>query len=104
MATDFARRRRVGRTYNGLLKALERQAESVLPDLKAGLRRQAQGRLSRIRKIGNWLLLAVDGSKEDLPRTKDQEKVFGIADNGVVPQALVTDHTFMAGCRNTLRR
>jgi len=37
-----------------------------------------------------WLLLAVDGSKEDLPRTKDQEKVFGIADNGAVPQALMT--------------
>ena len=34
-----------------------------------------------------WVLLAVDGSKEDLPRTRDHEKVFGIADNGVFPQA-----------------
>jgi hypothetical protein len=90
LATDFARRRRVGRTYNGLVKALERQAGSVLPVLKEDLRRQAQGRLSRLHKTMKWLLLAVDGSKEDLPRTKDQEKVFGIADNGAFPQALLT--------------
>ena len=90
MATDFVRRRRVGRTYNGLVKALERQAGTVLPVLKADLQRQAQTRLSRLSRESKWLLLAVDGSKGDLPRTKDQEKVFGIADNGVYPQALMT--------------
>jgi hypothetical protein len=90
LAGDFVRSRRVGRTYNGLVKALERQSGSVLPVLKRDLRRQAKERLSRLRKTMKWLLLAVDGSKEDLPRTKDQEKVFGIADNGMVPQALMT--------------
>lgn len=90
MGRDFTHRKRVGRTYNGLVKALERQARSVLPVLKGDLRRQAQERLSRLRKTKKWLLLAVDGSKEDLPRTNDQEKVFGIADNGLVPQALMT--------------
>ena len=90
MAMDFARRRRVGGTYNGLVKALERQAGSVLPAVKADLRRQGQERLDRLVGAANWLLLAVDGSKEDLPRTEDHEKVFGIADNGTVPQAYVT--------------
>lgn len=90
MSTDFVRRTRVGQTYNGLVKALERQAKAVLPVLKKDLQRQVQVRLSRMRKTMKWLLLAVDGSKEDLPRTKDQEKVFGIADNGAVPQALMT--------------
>jgi hypothetical protein len=89
LATDFKRRRRVGRTYNGLLKALERQS-SVLPQLKADLRRQARSHLDRIPRCGGWILLAVDGSKEDLPRTRDLEREFGIADNGVGPQALVT--------------
>lgn len=90
MATDFKRGRRVGRTYNGLVKALERQAELVLPVLKKDLRRQARTRFSRLRKTLAWLLFAVDGTKEDLPRTKDQEKVFGVADNGAFPQALMT--------------
>jgi len=90
MASDFARGKRAGRTYNGLVKALERQAEAVLPVLKADLRRQAKRPLSRLREKTKWLLLAVDGSKEDLPRTKDQEQHFGVADNGAVPQALMT--------------
>lgn len=90
MATDFTRQKRVGKTYNGLLKALERQAEAVLPVLKEDLRRQVHNRLSRLPKTRDWLLLAVDGSKEELPRTKDHEKSFGIADNGKVPQALLT--------------
>lgn len=90
MAVDFRRRRRVGRSYNGLVKALERQAPFVLPVLKADLRRQAHMRLDRIPCTAGWSLLAVDGSKEDLPRTRDHERVFGIADNGVCPQAFVT--------------
>lgn len=90
MATDFRRRRRVGKTYNGLVKALERQRPSVLPVLKADLRRQARVRLERVPRVSNWLLMGVDGSKEELARTKDNQSVFGIADNGAVPQALVT--------------
>jgi hypothetical protein len=90
MAKDFTRGKPIGKTYNGLVKALERQAGWVLPILKTDLRRQAQERLSRLYDTGEWVLLAVDGSKEDLPRTKDHEKVFGIADNGMVPQALMT--------------
>lgn len=82
--------RRTGTTYNGLVKALERQQDSVLPIVKTELRAQVRRRLKRIDPIGPWLLLAVDGSKEDLPRTCDHERVFGIADNGIFPQAFVT--------------
>jgi hypothetical protein len=90
MAADFTRRRRVGKTYNGLVKALERQAPFVLPMLKADLRRQARMRLGAIPRTGGWTLLAVDGSKVDLPRTHDHEREFGIADNGKCPQAFET--------------
>jgi hypothetical protein len=90
MAGDFSRNARAGQTYNGLLKALQRQASTVLPLLKRDLRRQAQERFARWRHPSQWLLLAVDGSKENLSRTESQEEVFGIADNGRGPQALIT--------------
>ena len=90
MSADFRRQHRVGRTYNGLAKALERQANEILPLVKSSLRRHVRKRLRRIPDTAGWTLLAVDGSKEELPRTRDHERVFGIADNGVVPQALVT--------------
>jgi hypothetical protein len=82
--------RRMGATYNGLLKALVRQADTVLPRLKDDLRRQACADLVKIPRTCGWILLAVDGSKEELPRTADHERAFGMADNGQYPQALVT--------------
>jgi hypothetical protein len=80
----------VGKTYNGLVKAQLRQAERVLPLVKADLRRRARIALEKIEKTGGWTLLAVDGTKADLPRTLSHEKCFGIADNGKCPQAFIT--------------
>lgn len=84
------RGRRLGRTYNGLVKALVRQSEAVLPVLKADLRRQTRQALRRMENTCGWTLLAVDGSKADLPRTLSHEEHFGIADNGKCPQAFIT--------------
>lgn len=82
--------KRVGKTYNGLVKALLRQADTVLPLVKADLRRRAKNALRFIEKTCGWILLAVDGSKADLPRTLSHEQHFGIADNGKCPQAFIT--------------
>jgi hypothetical protein len=90
MKHDYRGRRRTGTTYNGLLKALERQQDTVLPIVKRELRQHVHRRGKRIDPTGRWSLLAVDGSKEDLPRTRDHEMVFGIADNGIGPQAFIT--------------
>ena len=90
MKRDYRGRRRTGATYNGLLKALERQQDTVLPIVKRELRAHVRCRCRRIDRSGRWSLLAVDGSKEDLPRTRDHEAVFGIADNGRYPQAFIT--------------
>jgi hypothetical protein len=79
----------VGQTYNGLLKALARQSGAVRPALAADLRRQALGLMRRTRRT-RWLLLAVDGTKLDLPRTSSNERRFGVADNGVAPHAFLT--------------
>jgi len=83
-------RRRTGKSYNGWIKALERQSDVSLPLVKTELRGHVRKRLTRIDPTSPWLLLAVDGSKEELPRTADHEKGFGIADNGIYPQAFVT--------------
>jgi hypothetical protein len=72
------------------MKALERQQAVVLPRIKTHLREQVRRRLRRVAPTDPWLLLAVDGSKEELPRTRDHEAVFGIADNGKGPQAFLT--------------
>jgi hypothetical protein len=82
--------RRTATTYNGVMKALERQHQVTLPLMKRELRAQIRKRLVRIDPTGCWTLLAVDGSKEDLPRTGDHERTFGIADNGIYPQAFLT--------------
>lgn len=79
----------IGMTYNGLLKALERQ-ESLLPSVKSHLRTHVREAVEGIPTVGGWRLLAIDGSKEELPRTISNEKTFGIADNGRGPQAFIT--------------
>jgi hypothetical protein len=90
MASDFRGQHHVGRTYNGLVKALERQAKHVLPILESNLRQHVRRRMRCVPDCAGWMLLAVDGSKEELPRTRDHQRVFGIADNGVFPQAFLT--------------
>jgi hypothetical protein len=82
--------KRVGKTYNGLVKAQLRQADTVLPLVKADLRVKAIKALMRVEQTCGWTLLAVDGSKAELPRTRSNEFHFGIADNGKCPQAFIT--------------
>lgn len=81
---------RIGGTYNGWIKALHRQAPLVLPMLKQSLRRRVLRELDAIAPEARWRLLAVDGTREMLPRTTSNEAHFGIADNGRCPQAYTT--------------
>ena len=85
-----AGRRRLGRSYNGLLGALIRQWGGASGPLRAELRRRAMEMMGAAHQAGEWLVLAVDGTKVALPRTGDNLGRFGVADNGVGPQAFVT--------------
>ena len=76
-----------GHAYNGLFKALARQWRRVEGPLKNDLRRRATELMGR---VNDWFILAVDGSKIELPRTRANRRGFGIADNGAGPQAFVT--------------
>lgn len=90
LKTDFTGRKRVGKTYNGLMKALSRQSWHSVPRVKKELRTHAARAFASIRKTAGWTLLAVDGSKEDLPRTANLEGFFGFGHNGKVPQSFTT--------------
>jgi IS4 transposase len=80
----------VGTSFNGLFKALSRHSDDLLREAKAALRERVRGIHRNRRTRGNRPVLAVDGSKLILPATQSNEDHFGIADNGTVPQAMLT--------------
>jgi hypothetical protein len=87
---DFTGVRAPGTTYNGLIKALLRQAPTLPPAFRTRLREHVRQALDAVPRVHGWTLLAVDGSKEELPRTGANEQAFGIADNGRCPQSLLS--------------
>lgn len=91
MGVDWVRGRAVGKTYNGLMKALVRQSSVALPALRSSLRERVRGALGGcVKRVEGWTALAVDGSKQELARTASVEASFGVSDNGACPQALMT--------------
>jgi len=85
------RRRRVGRSYQGFIKALMKYADSLLPAMQDHLR-QAVKMVSRKHwtRFG-WVIFAADGSKIDCVRSESNESFFGIAGRAKSgPQQLLT--------------
>ena len=85
------RRRRVGRSYQGFIKALMKYADSLLPAMQDHLR-QAVKMVSRKHwtRFG-WVIFAADGSKIDCVRSEANESFFGIAGRTKsAPQQLLT--------------
>lgn len=72
-------RRVVGKTYQGLIKALLKVAPRLLHALGPHLRSQIQGVAGPYWKMGKWVVLGVGGSKFDLPRTQAHLDHFGKA-------------------------
>lgn len=71
--------RRVGRTYQGWVKASRRWSPTLLRLItrvwRERVRSEAGGRWS----TDGWVVMGVDGSKYDLPRTAANEKAFGVS-------------------------
>lgn len=63
------RRRRVGRTYQGLVKALARRGGALLADLAPRLRACTREAAGAGWRIGAFVVIGVDGSRFDAPRT-----------------------------------
>ena len=84
-------RRRVGRTYQGFIKALlswgARLPEAVMVHLRSVLLREA----GVYAKREGFLAFAVDGTRIECPRTKSNERAFGLAGkDGSGPQIWLT--------------
>jgi len=85
------RRRRVGRTYQGFIKALMARGDVLVPSIKTHLRAAIQTVAGRHWKRFGWVIFAVDGTKIDCVRSVANERSFGIAGKAKTkPQQLLT--------------
>ena len=84
--------RETGTTYQGFMKALRRRADQLLPRVQRYLRtavRHTAGRQWWTRR--GWVVMTVDGTKIDAPRTAANERVLGVVGKDKThPQMLLT--------------
>jgi hypothetical protein len=87
----YPTRRRVGQTYQGFIKQLLSLGNILLTPVMEHLRRRLREISAEHWTRGGFLAFAVDGSRVELPRTEDNEKVFGCGGRkGTGPQAWLT--------------
>jgi hypothetical protein len=79
LAALFARRRRPGGSYWGLVKATRRLGVEGFAWFWACLRRGVPERLRPLWSWCGWTVLAVDGSRVEAPRTRGNERGLGRA-------------------------
>ena len=75
----YSTRRRAGHTYQGFIKALQKRSGRVLPMVASGLRKAVESVAGRYWKVAGWIVMGVDGSRIDCPRTVANEAAFGCA-------------------------
>jgi hypothetical protein len=65
-----------GKSYQGFLKRLKHWSEPLLERLKAEFRRRMRTDLVEHALVAGWLLMAADGSRSAMPRTKSNQQRF----------------------------
>ena len=87
----YPTRRRAGHTYEGFIKALQRQSGRLMPIVAAALREAVREVARCCWRIEGWVVMGVDGSRIDCPRTAANQKAFGCAGRDkTTPQQFVT--------------
>jgi hypothetical protein len=79
LAALFARRRRPGGTYPGLVKAAQRLGVEAFQRFWGSLRGGLPARLRSIWIWHGWTVMAVDGSRVEAPRTRCNQRGLGRA-------------------------
>lgn len=79
LAALFARRRRPGRSLQGLIKRTRRIGVGALRDFWTQVRSGLVPRLGEAWAWQGWRLFTVDGSRIDAPRTRANERTLGCA-------------------------
>jgi len=69
-------------TYPGFMGALRKYTEQLLPQLESQLHRLMERSAGPHWRIGQWLALAVDGSRVTTPRTQSNEAAFATKNYG----------------------
>lgn len=91
LASALPRRRRLGRTYQGLAKATLRHGLRLVEEVRGHLRRESLARCVAWRLRFGFEAITVDGSRFDAPRTIDNEEGLGVAGKaGTHPQMAAT--------------
>lgn len=87
----YPTRRRVGSTYEGFIKALQKHSARLLSIVGTALREAVREAARSCWKIEGWIVMGVDGSRIECPRTAANEAAFGCAGrNKTTPQQFVT--------------
>ncbi len=73
----YPTRRRPGKSHQGFIKALGRQPVELLAVVVASLRRCTRSLAGKRWRENGWVVMGVDGSATDCPRTKANEQAFG---------------------------
>lgn len=91
LVSMYPSRRRPGRTAKGFFKALAQRSPELLATLQGHLRRRVVQVAGSRWRWKRWVVLAVDGSRVECPRTAANEKAFGCGGRDkTTPQQWVT--------------
>ena len=87
----YATRRRPGRHLRGFIAIVGTSSERLLATVMPALRRAVRSLAGTTWRQGRWVLMAVDGSRIDCPRTVANEQAFGCAGRKKTgPQQMLT--------------
>jgi len=87
----YPTRRRVGHTHEGFIKALQKHSERLLSMVSSALRKAVESVARDYWTIEGWIVMGVDGSRIECPRTAANEAAFGCAGRSkTTPQQFVT--------------
>jgi len=91
LVTMYDSRRRPGKTLAGFLKALGRVSDRLLAAVTSSLREGVQRVAGRSWRFKAWVVMGVDGTRIECPRTAANEQAFGCAGKvGTGPQMWLT--------------
>ena len=87
----YRSRRRPGASLTGFLKALRARTKGLLAVVVQALRQASEQAAGEHWRLGPWVLMSVDGSRVECPRTAANERAFGCAGKKkTTPQQFVT--------------
>jgi hypothetical protein len=83
----YAKRKRCGRTLAGYTLAVSRLPLAFFARVRAQLQNKLASENIHAAQVGRWLAFAIDGSKQNIPRTRQHELKYGLSTKGTAQGA-----------------